>query len=129
MTDSHDARNPSDFGDNTSTHMRGASPRKTLWIWRALIFVLPLLVIIGAIGGLIAMSALKPTPEEKEDVVKAIPVLTALAAQDDVTLRVNVQGEVQPRTEINMVPQVSGLAAPYLSLCAAEPHPAHSLSM
>lgn len=109
MTDSLDARNPSDFGDNTSTHMRGASPRKTLWIWRALIFVLPLLVIIGAIGGLIAMSALKPTPEEKEDVVKAIPVLTALAAQDDVTLRVNVQGEVQPRTEINMVPQVSGL--------------------
>jgi len=85
MTDSHDARNPSDFGDNTSTHMRGASPRKTLWIWRALIFVLPLLVIIGAIGGLIVMSALKPTPEEKEDVVKAIPVLTALAAQDDVS--------------------------------------------
>jgi len=109
MTDAHDARNPSDFGENNLNLMRGAAPRKKLWIWRALIFVLPVLVIAGAIGGFAAMGALKPKPEEKEDVIKAIPVLTAVAAQDDVTLKVNVQGEVQPRTEINMVPQVSGL--------------------
>ena len=108
MTDSLDARNPSDFGE-TNPHYGRGNPRKKLWIWRALIFVLPVLVIGGAIGGFIAMSALKPKPEEKEDAVKAIPVLTAVAAQDDVTLKVNVQGEVQPRTEINMVPQVSGL--------------------
>jgi len=109
MTDAHDARNPLDFGENNRNLMRGAAPRKKLWIWRALIFVLPVLVIAGAIGGFAAMGALKPKPEEKEDVIKAIPVLTAVAAQDDVTLKVNVQGEVQPRTEINMVPQVSGL--------------------
>jgi len=109
MTDSHDARNPSDFGENTSNYIRAAAPQKKLWIWRLLIFVLPILVIAGAIAAFIAMSALKPTPEEKEDVVKAIPVLTAIAAQDDVTLKVNVQGEVQPRTEINIVPQVGGL--------------------
>jgi len=109
MTDSRDARNPSDFGGNTPHAMRVAAPRKILWIWRALIFVLPVLVIVGAIVAFIAMGALKPTPEEKEDVVKAIPVLTAIAAQDDVTLKVTVQGEVQPRTEINIVPQVSGL--------------------
>ncbi len=109
MTDTHDARTPSGAGDNTPHDMRRGSPRKTLWIWRALIFVLPVLVIAGSIGSFAAMSALKPTPEEKEDVVKAIPVLTAIAAQDDVTLKVSVQGEVQPRTEINMVPQVSGL--------------------
>ena len=113
MTDSLDARNPSDFGEPNSHTLRPSShkdaPRKKLWIWRLLIFVLPLLVIGGAIAGFIAMSALKPKPEEKEDVVKAIPVLTAAAVQDDVTLKVSVQGEVQPRTEINMVPQVSGL--------------------
>ena len=109
MTDSHDAWIPSGAGDNTSHDVRGVSPRKRLWIWRALTFVLPVLVIAGAIAAFMAMSALKPKPEEKEDVVKAIPVLTAIAAQDDVTLKVNVQGEVQPRTEINMVPQVSGL--------------------
>jgi len=109
MTDAHGARNPSDFGENNRNLMRGAAPRKKLWIWRALIFVLPVLVIAGAIGGFAAMGALKPKPEEKEDVIKAIPVLTAVAAKDDVTLKVNVQGEVQPRTEINMVPQVSGL--------------------
>lgn len=109
MTDSHDVRIPSGAGANTSIYASGASPRKKLWIWRALIFVLPVLVIAGAIAAFMAMSALKPKPEEKEDVVKAIPVLTAIAAQDDVTLKVNVQGEVQPRTEINIVPQVSGL--------------------
>ena len=109
MTDSHDAQTPSGAGENTSNFTGGTAPRKKLWIWRALTFVLPILVIAGAIGTFIAMGALKPKPEEKEDVVKAIPVLTAIAAQDDVTLTVNVQGEVQPRTEINMVPQVSGL--------------------
>lgn len=109
MTDSYDARNPSDFGENNPNYSRGGSPRKKLWIWRALIFIMPLLVIFGAVAAFAGMSALKPKPEEKEDVVKAIPVLTAVAAQDDVTLKVTVQGEVQPRTEINMVPQVSGL--------------------
>lgn len=109
MTDSLDARTPSGAGEYNPNHMRGGSARKKLWIWRALIFVLPLLVIGGAIAAFIGMSALKPKPEEKEDIIKAIPVLTAVAAQDDVTLKVNVQGEVQPRTEINIVPQVSGL--------------------
>lgn len=109
MTDSHDATNLSDFGQTHSHYIGVDAPPKRLWIWRLLIFVLPLFVIAGAIGGFMAMGALKPKPEEKEDVVKAIPVLTAVAAQDDVTLAVNVQGEVQPRTQINMVPQVSGL--------------------
>ncbi len=109
MTNSHDARIPSGAGDNSFKNTLGRSARKKLWIWRALIFVLPLIVIAGAVGAFAAMSALKPEPEEKDDVVKAIPVLTELAAQDDVTLKVSVQGEVQPRTEINLVPQVSGL--------------------
>ena len=114
MTNSHDAPILSGVSENKFHHRGEALPRKKLWIWRALIFVLPILVIAGAICAFIAMSALKPTPEEKHDIVKAIPVLTAIAVQDDVTLKVNVQGEVQPRTEINIVPQIRGLIA-YMS--------------
>ncbi len=109
MTDLDHTRNLSDFGTAQPYNMRNKTARKTLWIWRAIIFILPVLVITGAIAGVIAMGALKPKPEEKDEAIKAIPVLTALAAQDNVTLMVNVQGEVQPRTEINIIPQVNGL--------------------
>jgi len=109
MTVSRDAVGPSKAGKNAGESTMRKTSQKKLWIWRALIFVLPIFVIVGAIGAFIAMGALKPTPEEKEDVVKAIPVLTTLAVQEDVTLEINIQGEVQPRTQINLVPQVSGL--------------------
>jgi len=108
MNNPNNALNPPDSG-LTQPYTSEMPSRKKLWIWRVITFVLPLLVIIGAIAGFAVMSALKPKPDEKEDIVKALPVLTALAVQDDVTLTVNVQGEVQPRTQINMVPQVSGL--------------------
>jgi len=89
-----------------------AKPKRTgrarLWMWRGLIFILPVLVIIGALGANIAMGAFKSEPEEKEQEVKAIPVLTAPAQTQDVMLHVRTQGEVQPRTEIGIVPQVSG---------------------
>ncbi len=108
MTDSNNTLNPSGHKATPYTSS-GDVPRKKLWVWRVIVFVLPLLVLMAAIVGFIAMGALKPTPEEKEEVVKAIPVLTAKAEQQDVTLSVDVQGEVQPRTKINLVPQVSGL--------------------
>lgn len=108
MTDSNNTLNPS--GPQTHRYTSNAElPRKKLWVWRVIVFVLPVLVLMAAIAGFIAMGALKPTPEEKEEVVKAIPVLTANTSQQDVTLSVDVQGEVQPRTRINLVPQVGGL--------------------
>ena len=82
--------------------------RRKLIIWRIVGIVLPLVVIALAVGAIMVMGAMKPEPEKKEDVVKAMPVLTARALQEDVTLKVSVQGEVQPRTQINLVPQVSG---------------------
>lgn len=90
--------------------VRGATaPRKKrLWIWRALIFALPVIVLMGAIGGTVAMSAFSPEPEETEDPIKALPVLTKAAQTGSVTLSVKAQGEVQPRTEINIVSQVGG---------------------
>ena len=56
----------------------------------------------------VVLGAMKDEPEEKEEVINAIPVLTATALSEDVTLTVDVQGEAQPRTEINLVPQVNG---------------------
>ncbi|MGB0906036.1 MAG: efflux RND transporter periplasmic adaptor subunit [Maricaulaceae bacterium] len=98
MTDSHGSAAASQITPN----------RKRLFIWRILIFVLPVLVIGAAVGANLILGALKPEPEEKENTIKAIPVLTAVATQDTVTLTVPAQGEVQPRNEINITPQVSG---------------------
>lgn len=87
---------------------------KGLLIKRILVFVLPVFVIVGAVSANIAMSAFKPEPEEKEEVVKAVPVLTANAELSDVTMKISAQGEVQPRQQIYIVPQVSGKIA-YMS--------------
>ena len=79
-----------------------------LWGRRFIAFILPLLLIVGAVGGFAVMGQMKPEPEEKEDEVKALPVLTAMSASENLTLSVTAQGEVQPRSQINLVPQVSG---------------------
>ncbi len=92
---------------NESAAKSRRKPRK-LWILRALIFVLPIVVLVAAIGGTVAMSAFAPEPEETEDPIKALPVLTTRAQTGSVTLTVKAQGEVQPRTEINIVTEVSG---------------------
>jgi len=82
--------------------------RRKLRLTRIISTLLPIFVIALAITGFILMGNLQPQPEEKEDTIKAIPVLTALAVQDDVILNVNVQGEVEAHIEINLVPQISG---------------------
>lgn len=88
----------------------GQEPRKKrkLFIWRLIVIVLPVLVILSAVGATVAMSAFAPEPEETEDPIKALPVLTKRAQLGSVTLQVKAQGEVQPRTEINVVNQVGG---------------------
>ncbi|MEL6688010.1 MAG: efflux RND transporter periplasmic adaptor subunit [Pseudomonadota bacterium] len=87
---------------------RSPQAKKKLLRHRIVAVALPLIVIIGAVGATVGMSALSPEPEEKEDVIKALPVLTASAQSDTVQLSVLTQGEVQPRTEINLINQVPG---------------------
>ena len=98
----------SPFENESETLELTPRERRKLILWRIVAIVLPLLIIGLAISANVIMGALKPEPEKKEDVVKAMPVLTSMAVNDDVTLKVSVQGEVQPRTQINLVPQVSG---------------------
>lgn len=79
-----------------------------LWIGRTIVFILPILVIVAAIVGFIVMGLLKPPPEKKEEVIKAVPVLTATARSESLRLTALSQGEVLPRSELDLVPQISG---------------------
>lgn len=111
MTD-FDARNPDSSGfiggsPPRTTQTKARKPKKLL-ILRIVTFVLPIVVLASAVGGFAAMGAFSPEPEENETEVKALPVLTALARADSVMMTVKAQGEVQPRTEINIVSQASG---------------------
>lgn len=101
---------PANIGDAASESVTPSvqAKKKKLLRHRMIAIALPLIVIVGAVGATVAMSALAPVPEETEDPIKALPVLTAIAQSDDVQLSVRTQGEVQPRTEINLINEVSG---------------------
>ena len=113
MSESAHAPSPSRFGRRRKSTPKNPA-RRTLWIWRFAAFILPLLVIAAGVIATMILGALKEKPEEKAEIIKAIPVLTATAQTEDVTLTADIQGEVQPRTEINLVPQVNGKIA-YMS--------------
>lgn len=89
---------------------RGA-PRRSklgLLIKRLVFLVLPVLVLVGAVAGNLAMGAFAPQPEEKEEVVEALPVLTAPVQSESVQLFVRTQGEVRPRSEVMLASEVGG---------------------
>ncbi|MEP6342679.1 MAG: efflux RND transporter periplasmic adaptor subunit [Maricaulaceae bacterium] len=101
---------PTPYGkDATDIIPMSSTDRVRLWFARGLVFVLPVLVILAAVIGTVAMGSLKPKTEEKAEEIKAIPVITVAAVQRSVTLKVRSQGNVQPRTEIGVTAQVGGL--------------------
>lgn len=71
-------------------------------------FVFSLLVLVAL--GLATFIWIKVTskPEEKERTFNSLAVMGARAFEEDVTLTVETQGEVQPLTEIDLVPEVGG---------------------
>lgn len=85
--------------------------RLGLAIKRFIFLVLPVLVIGGGVAGTIAMGNLSPEPEEKADVIEALPVLTAYGVSEPVQLRVLSQGEVTARSEVDLAAQISGRLA------------------
>ena len=90
------------------------TPRKSrlgLWIKRIIFLALPALVLVGSVIGVIGMSAFSPQPEENEDVVEALPVLTAPAESETVSLSVVSQGEVRPRSSVTLASEVGGRVA------------------
>jgi RND family efflux transporter MFP subunit len=70
--------------------------------------VAPFIVIGLGIGTYAMLQVTKPEPEKKEAAPRSLSVFVESVKQSDVTLKVNTQGTVRPRTEIDIVSQVGG---------------------
>jgi len=70
--------------------------------------VAPIAILAVSVGVVTALSAAKPPPEKKEDTQRLISLYVDEVESDVVTLSVHAQGEVRPKTEIDLIPQVSG---------------------
>src|SRR5690606_35065485 len=79
------------------------------WIRVVVGVVLPFAVIVGGtVAAVAVMSANKPQAEQAEKTVRGIAVFVAQAEPQTVHLSVDTQGEVRPRREIDLIPQVAG---------------------
>jgi RND family efflux transporter MFP subunit len=70
--------------------------------------ITPVLILVVSIGVVQALSAAKPAPEKKEESQRLISLYVDEVTSDMVTVSVQTQGEVRPKTEIDLIPQVSG---------------------
>lgn len=68
----------------------------------------PVLILVVSVGVVQALSAAKPAPEKKEESQRLISLYVDEVTSDTVTISVQTQGEVRPKTEIDLIPQVSG---------------------
>ena len=78
------------------------------WRKKLLVILVPLLIVVGFIILTFALIAANQKPQVKQKSFKPLAVTADYAVQDDVQLMVQAQGEVRPRTEINLVPEVAG---------------------
>ena len=85
--------------------------RLGLLIKRIVFLALPVLVLIGSVGGFVLMGAFKPAPEEKAEIIEALPVLTAVARSEPVTITVHSQGAVRARSEVSLAAEITGRVA------------------
>ncbi len=70
--------------------------------------IAPILVLGVSIGLVQALNATKPAPEKKEESQRMVSLYVDEVKSDMVTLSVQTQGEVRPKTEIDLITQVSG---------------------
>jgi RND family efflux transporter MFP subunit len=68
----------------------------------------PLMFLFGLSAAGLAIVALQEEPEEKRRPFNTLAVMADFARQEDVRLSVTTQGEVRPRVQINLVPEVGG---------------------
>lgn len=71
-------------------------------------FAAPLLVIVAGVALVVTLSATKPPPEKKEDELRLVSLYVDDVKSEAVLLHVETQGEVRPKTEIELVSQVGG---------------------
>lgn len=76
---------------------------------RKLLRVLAPVGVLSAAGAVVfALYLTKPEPEKNDDGPRPVALFVSESRIEDVTLAVRTQGEVRPRTEIDLVAQVSG---------------------
>ncbi len=68
----------------------------------------PVLVLLAGFIIVQALIAAKPEPEKKDDEARPVSLYVDEVKSEMVTISVITQGEVRPKTEIDLVPQVSG---------------------
>ena len=68
----------------------------------------PVLVLVAGVGIVGALVAAKPEPEKKEETQRLISLYVDEVQAEVVTVSVKTQGEVRPKTEIDLISQVSG---------------------
>ena len=68
----------------------------------------PIVVLAHGVVGVVALNATAPQPEKKEETVRTVSMFVEPVISRAVTLTVSTQGEVRPKTEIDLISQVSG---------------------
>jgi RND family efflux transporter MFP subunit len=71
-------------------------------------FAAPVLVLVAGAAIVQVLVAAKPEPEKNDDEARPISLYVDEVKSERVTIGVNTQGEVRPKTEIDLIPQVSG---------------------
>ena len=79
---------------------------------RVIAIAAPILIIAGlGVGGTILLGQLKPEPEKAEEARVGLNVFAEPITRGDLEITVEAQGEVRPRREIIVAPQISGRIA------------------
>lgn len=68
----------------------------------------PVLVLIVGILVVQGLVAAKPEPEKNDEEVRTVSLYVDSVKSEEVTIAVKTQGEVRPKTSIDLIPQVSG---------------------
>lgn len=68
----------------------------------------PILVLVMGFMSVKMLAAARPEPEKKEEETRLVSLYVDEARSEAVKVQVQTQGEVRPKTEIQLIPQVSG---------------------
>ena len=76
---------------------------------RIIALLLPVLVLIGLVGGgFVLMQLFKPPVEKAEEQPRGLSVFAEAAELTDLSMTVAAQGEVRPKRQIVVAPQIAG---------------------
>ncbi|MFQ5535185.1 MAG: efflux RND transporter periplasmic adaptor subunit [Sphingomonadales bacterium] len=77
-------------------------------IKKIFLVLLPVLILGLGVVAVMGLHTTKPAPKQNQDEQRPVSLFVGKVRVEDVSLPVRTQGEVRPRTEIDLVAQVSG---------------------